>query len=195
MNQPPSVAWSLTTTMETKNLPHRLRESSFRSYEIVIAKIVKYFPAQVVLTEVCKTTGLSPLTFSARLRDAKLSLLKFKWPTTIIDMKKFNEFHDQMVIAHTSDDNILAGSREAIKLSCSEPFTIDPSPATVLSQSPAYDATQLCRNDIWLLAELIHHRCIIRPMSVSLSESDAQELEDSYDVRADKQPDGLYILT
>jgi hypothetical protein len=94
----------------TPSLPHRFREDQFRRYEPTIAKIVAGFPGPVQITP---ASGLSPITFENRLRDAMASLATNKWPS-IVD-EKFHLYYPSIVVAN-NNGILLAGDRAHLKM-------------------------------------------------------------------------------
>lgn len=62
-------------------LESRLSEDMFRRYEPLLAKAVSAFPAETSFTI---PPGISPTTFLARFRDARLSYLRFDWTSDLI---------------------------------------------------------------------------------------------------------------
>ena len=82
-----------------------LRESAFRLWEETLHQAVFLYPSPLkfVPEQLQLTTALS------RIRDAKLSLYRFNWPTKI-NMKKFREiYHDFFV--NIDGDSIRIGPR------------------------------------------------------------------------------------
>lgn len=70
--------------MTQQALPYQLTEESFRKYEPFIKQAVKNAPLE---TSFSVPDGLSVNTFVARVRDAIVSLKRFRWDTTI-DVEK-----------------------------------------------------------------------------------------------------------
>lgn len=64
-------------------LESRLSADMFRRFEPLLAKALQAFPDETSFT-IPPDCGMSPTTFLARFRDARLSYLKFNWPSTLI---------------------------------------------------------------------------------------------------------------
>ena len=62
-------------------LESRLSEDMFRRYEPLLAKAIAAFPDETSFTV---PPNISPTTFLARFRDARLSFLRFDWPSDLI---------------------------------------------------------------------------------------------------------------
>lgn len=75
---------------DTSNVPHHLSESLFRYFEPNIALAVRNWPKETAfdLTMIPVADRFAASTFVARFRDAILSLKRFKWETTLIDLDK-----------------------------------------------------------------------------------------------------------
>lgn len=65
-------------------LPHQLSEASYRKYEPLLDQALKNIPNE---TSFEVPLGMSPYTFVARLRDARVSGIKFRWKT-YVDLDK-----------------------------------------------------------------------------------------------------------
>lgn len=171
----------------TQHLPSRLSETSFRDYEPVIAQIIATWP-KVVKVE---AQGKAPITVAARLRDAKLSFERYRWPTTLFDPAAFDKIKDSIRVAHKGDC-VYAGSITSLK-------TLDVKDAQVATASlmsaipltvEITDNTQL-RLIAWLAAK----RAFAMPIILAnIDEENAEWLEDNFDVDVTKNKDGSYTL-
>ncbi len=176
------------TKKEPDRLPQRLRESSFRRYESVIAKAVKSFPKNVVVNP----KG-SPVTFSYRLRDAMLSLYRYKWSTKTVDMDKFNSLYSedrklrQIHVSHIGENISIGGDIEPSQ-SPSEDFVYtEPQGDQLFPISNSIELNLLC-----LLAS---SRYLGRPIKISPSFNfDTLELENNFDVSVTTNVDGTYTI-
>ena len=71
----------------------------FRRFEPLIAQAVRAFPAETSFTI---PSDMAPTTFLARFRDARLSFLRFNWPSTLIDREKLISIQGQHTISYDS---------------------------------------------------------------------------------------------
>lgn len=71
--------------------PHHLSEGLFRYFEPHLAEAVKNWPldTEFDLTRIPAEDRYATATFVARFRDSILSLRRYKWQTSLIDMEKF----------------------------------------------------------------------------------------------------------
>lgn len=74
-------------------LPHQLTEASFRLYEPFITLGVRNFPNETSwdvsdLRRTDESIKIGPNTFVARFRDAIISLRRFNWKPTTVDLEK-----------------------------------------------------------------------------------------------------------
>ncbi len=90
--------------MNTKNLPSRLSEKTFRHYETYIADAVALVPDDKQLR--IAPTKLAQTTFCARLRDAIRSLKLYRW-TTFINMEIFDIIVDEIEVVHRDTEVIV----------------------------------------------------------------------------------------
>lgn len=70
----------LDPTQAPTHLESRLSYDMFKRYEPLLITAVAAFPDETSFTI---PEGISPTTFVARFRDARLSYLKFNWPSAI----------------------------------------------------------------------------------------------------------------
>lgn len=69
-------------------LPYRLRESTFRTYEPLISQAIRESPSPVMVNP----APLRCTTFAARLRDSMSAFKRFQWPAsfTLFDLTTAN---------------------------------------------------------------------------------------------------------
>ncbi len=77
-------------------LESRLTEEMFRRYEPLIAKAVDAFPNE---TSFKVPPDVSPQTFLARFRDARLSYLRFGWKSEAINREKLIEIQGKHTLS------------------------------------------------------------------------------------------------
>jgi len=179
--------------MQPLTLPHRFRESSFRDYEQAIALIVASFPKAVVLSPGDK----SPITYSCRLRDAMVSLHTHHWETDLIDIPKFLDIH-QFIVVREVNGSIVCGGR----METSPKASVKPPPPSVLP--PLQPTCQADPETIILLHTLeekklvcllASRRLLATPLVVGgLSLDDASWLQENYDVVLTLNPDQTHSL-
>jgi hypothetical protein len=87
-----------TTTPQSSQLSWRLREEQFRRYETILKKAVDTFPQTFKIDPRLYNLPPSLVTCSARLRDAKLSYLRFNWVSSI-NRARFLEVENELVVS------------------------------------------------------------------------------------------------
>lgn len=92
--------------MDLTKLPHRMREGTFRTYEPLLRAGVEAFP-DVFIVDIGQK---SVATVSARLRDAKTSVITYGWETDI------NLFILKSLCISNKDDKVLIGTPYAVRL-------------------------------------------------------------------------------
>lgn len=176
---------------QTQQLPHRLKESTFRVFETDIGMIVTAFPKVVELKP--KGEKFTSLTYTARLRDAMTSLALFKWATQQVDMSKFEQVRGMIVVSHRSDGRIFAGSREELKLAANRTSetTVQPFYCEANFQTLPL-VSQETKELVCTLASL---KLLSAPVRVSgLTAADKEKLEDSFDVAVCDNGDGTWTI-
>lgn len=169
--------------MNSDSLPHRLRESTFRRYEPTLKTAVDKFPLVVRVDP--SSYGLSASTVACRLRDAKFSLLKYHWETTL-NVAKFRNIADQFAVHQREDGMVELGPLQRV---C--PTLIEP--VEVMSES-ALDMTETGLVEQLLMFTLAHERALGRPILLSMSEEARVQALAQYDI-ALTPFNGNFILT
>jgi hypothetical protein len=175
---------SHASTPDTVATPPHLTEGVFRTYERAIATAVRNWP-----TETCFTvpSGIAPTTFTARFRDAILSLKKYSWSTSV-DTTKFWSLTGKYVIARDEAGNVwfrqraprgreLGYTSEARTRGAIDPVVSFSRPSVV----PWTDSTQ---EEIAALCLLLHNRRLTGPFIIdgAVGDSLTSSLEASLDV-------------
>jgi hypothetical protein len=130
MNQP-------TNPPSSSSLPHRLRLTSVQSYAVAIRQAVNAYPAAMRFDP--RPRALA--TYSARFRDAMISLHRYQWPGVLDDalMQKFNTVYESLIISERPDGYCYSGTKETLaQLTPFQPG--DPATSTqlvVFNPSPA----------------------------------------------------------
>lgn len=166
------------------SLPYRLRESSFRRFELVIKAIVERYPDKTTFNpQSAIDKPLAQCTFACRLRDAMHSLLDNKWKT-IIDFEKFTQIHPQLDVSEQPDGLVAVGPRESLKAPAMPRVPEIHNMVVEDVQVVIHLETLAERKLIALLAScrLLRHKVIIS----GLSDADVQDLEAQYDCRIDR---------
>jgi len=179
------------------SLPHRLRETSFRKYETVLAETVKRWPAPITVSP--KEIDLSPTTYSARFRDAILSLQQYQWADTVVDMARFCQIADDIVVSHQGD-LVIIGSAETVKPNTH--FGGDwPINFVKHVEISSHEFSEALNQPSVKLVEAtllgLHHRIIqgpIRFTNVDILDSLMSTWESEYDVSVTLEPDGTLTL-
>lgn len=182
-----------------KTLPPRFRSSAFRRYEAVLKQAVDNHPNEI---EVDPTKfGLSLCTVEQRLRDAKRSYLDHHWNSKI-DWDKFNTIYHQLIVS-IRRGKIFIGQPPQAEYGDSPTGTVTADRHNKTHKTPldctihSNDTRGLCTeiNAISLLCWLAEQRALARPVKLTLLDSTADNLFNSFDINLEKQPDGSYILT
>lgn len=199
---PNNLSHSLTTPLA---LPPRLRESSFRRYEPVIAQIVSAFPMAVKINH----GAASPVTFTARLRDAMKSLYDHHWTTSSIDVAKFRYNYLDLRVSHR-ENGVFAGSKAGLDMlseitdnvaeavPCTEPVKAY---QRIDEEVPSLELNNLTRDEVKLLCLLSAQRAFVRPIEITAewldSEEEVSALLGAYDIALDRVEDKVntYLLT
>lgn len=189
---------ALPESERDKTLPPRFRSSAFRRYEAVLKQAVDNHPNEI---EVDHTKfGLSLCTVEQRLRDAKTSYYKHNWSSTI-DHDLFVRYYNQKDLeVRTRDGKIWIGRPVILIDSPLGRFHLvkgstgsGPLDCTIHSNDTRGLCTEI--NAISLLCWLAEQRALARPVKLTLLDSTADNLFNSFDINLEKQPDGSYILT
>lgn len=183
--------------MNPTKLPSRLSERSFRHYELIIARAIEAFPNITVVDP-----DGSPITYSARLRDAMLSLATYNWPTAVVNTEKFHAIYNvdlKKRLIHVSHrgSQIFIGSDTIPDDDVIPQPAVEVKPLATTQYPPAVRPLTLVADDmqIVLICQMASQRLLSAPVTVrDLTEARARELEMEYDVRIDKNPDGTYTI-
>ena len=172
----------------SNQLPHRFRESTFRDYEPFINRLVE---KAVISWPTCikidpSLFSNSHATFVGRLRDALVSYHNHNWPS-MINRNTFERIFPETQVSERTDGTILFGEKGAIKrwnIEEKVPVMVDDAPAIVI------DITQ---PDLFFI--LSHFRLLTpRIQFTGITDEKAAQLQSSYDIAIDKNPDGTYTL-
>lgn len=170
------------------NLPSRLTEKSFRKYEKDIAKAVKEWPNPVTF----KPTGNS-VVYAARMRDAMLSLFRYKW-TTEVDMTLFlTIYHEdrtkkQLHVFHAGDEVHVGGQYPDLKAEeQQETAVVDPT-KTIEVQMKELETKKI-------VCQLVAAKAVVVPIKAfGISIDESQWLEENYDVLVKLNEDGSHTI-
>lgn len=94
--------------MNDNELPHRLRESTFRLYESVLFQAIESSTGPINVNP----APLRPTTYAARVRDAIISFTKFNWSPAMFTQAELNAA--DLVVRH-SDHAVVIGRRGEFK--------------------------------------------------------------------------------
>ena len=170
-------------------LPHRFRESAFRRYESILAQVVNRFPLPVEVDT--KIYDLSSVTFSCRFRDAITSLERYRWRTDTIDMQRFAECSDLIVVRERGGKVVIGGWEETkvTEALASQPITAGAelaTPVIIDVSNPVVLST---------LITLAENRYLTMPITISnLPENTAETLASCFDISLEALDDGYHNL-
>lgn len=169
-------------------LPHRLRESQFRRYEPLIARIVETFPACIVVDPRTHYT-IAPSTFAGRLRDAMKSLKDNDWDSTKVNRTTFHAIVDSIVVRERSDGLVAIGNRDTTLAKPTKPNDV---PVDVpVGDNKLVVGDETLKHFVCMLA---HRRLLRTPIEViGLSAAEAETLQNAYDVYLEKTTDGYSL--
>lgn len=102
------------------NLLHHLSEHTFRFYEPYLTLGVRNFPDETswdiaALRASDPTIRIGPTTFVARLRDAYVSLLRFHWEPTTVDLIKLADMRGKFSFTLQTGTSIVWFKNKGIK--------------------------------------------------------------------------------
>lgn len=168
---------------EIDRLPSRLTEKAFRRYEDVIHQAVDSYPICVAF----EPTG-SISTFTARLRDAILSLYRYEWSTKI-DTVKFRNIYNDLVVSHQLNKVVIGSSKLIKATGVSGPtyFGYTAAPLDAIRLKSTEHARFIC--------ELASKQMLAVAVRVTgIDDENVEYLEMNYDVSITKNPDGSYTI-
>ena len=173
-------------------LPHRFRETAFRKYEHIISSAVDAFPATITIDPaIVSVTGV---TFACRCRDAMTSLKEHHW-STHIDMDKFLDIASRIVVSERTDGKIIIGSREGIAATLNVTSTGN-TVATISPIQPSEKTFTLSTPEQKELVMLLAHERLIAPrlFLTGITDAEALDFQQRYDISLDKHSSNVYIL-
>lgn len=136
--------------------PH-LSETNFRKWEPVFQQFFDSWPEPFEIDT--RVHGLAPTTVAARLRDAKLSLQTYGWPTTI-NASLFLSRVKHIGISQTGQYEVTIYDREHRE-------TLTPEPSVVSAQGLSIDFTDRddfsCQKILEGLCCLHHYQILVLP--------------------------------
>lgn len=169
------------------NLPHRFRESAFRTYEQSIARAVDTYPEVYIHN----TGDLTTTTFSCRMRDAITSLVEHGWPTHHVNIVKLSECFRLLKVAEhegkvlTGSYDKIKGYRLALKVTGPEEDPHDAPP--VVYTVPDLETAKI-------ICELSQHRALRTMKLFGINLDTATWLMNNYDVLLEPTTDGGHLL-
>lgn len=168
--------------LDLTKLPHRLREKSFRVYEGWLKDATKKFPEVYIM----ETPG-SIETLSARLRDAKSSVLRYNWKTDI-DLTTLKQ-----ISIGVKDGQVLIGPVSAIRQYGKVPYKTQNQESPLNPQD--YIELELFPLDsASLLKCLIIQKGLKKPIHVITPLLNLSELLTSLDIAHIENETGVTIL-
>lgn len=151
--------------MNDRPLPSQLSEAAFRRYEPLFKQALANMPAE---TEFSVPEGMSPHTFVARLRDARVSGIKFRWKTDL-DLDKLGETlysRDRWVFAMSPNGKSVWFKRAAPKGRPTELKTEGLAQHTPAQTFGALNLANLNAEEWYALAILVHYGRLATPLAV-----------------------------
>lgn len=181
------------------NLPSRLTERAFRTYEPDITLALTQYPNVVKF----KPSG-NLTTYIARIRDAMKSYNDFHWQSSSIDRALFTLRYDDLIVHQPlkHPGEVWIGGRveiaeerkrweSAVEMDSSElASSLGNEPVNVKLPIPSVEN----RLFVEFLARLAQDRLLARPVRVKTEDSFAGHLEQSYDIVVTKNDDGSYTI-
>jgi hypothetical protein len=110
-------------------------------------------------------------------------------------MAKFRQIHGFIVVSHR--DHIVAGGRLEVEEYWQSKQTpqVSSSPMNVVDFAPT-QILDVSFEECKLLCRLAAQGAFARPIAVgSIDDKDVECLEENFDVRIDKQPNGVYLIS
>lgn len=157
-------------------LPFRLQQSTFRLYEPTIALAVKVWPEKVSINP----APLRATTVTARLRDALLSLYRFRWLTEI-DMEIFDQLYPAISVIH-GDNTVQIGPRQRLSKTAKQGFKTQLTQARLTGIQ--FDEGKWTTDDINAICRLLSSRLLAGPVFIRPPLTDAYtgSLEHIFDI-------------
>jgi hypothetical protein len=93
--------------MTDDQLPFRLKQSTFRAYEPLIARAIESQGTHLTINP----APLRPTTYAARLRDAILSYDKFRWPASFDSLSFDDARRMGMLTVSHGDQSVVLGPK------------------------------------------------------------------------------------
>jgi hypothetical protein len=177
------------STLDQTQIPCRFRERAFRTYEPIIAQVIKAYPGVITFSP-SLNYSLSPDTFACRFRDALRSHERYNWTTQLIDRERFLACVNSIAVSMTKENGLLRiGDRAELRR---PDAAILNSPAR-LGSSFAPSASPLLRLDTDAECDLICKLATLRLLAAELkctgfSEQTKHQYELKYDVSIDLDP-------
>lgn len=183
----------------TKNVPYRLRESLFRTFETVIKTAVESFPRAVVVET------KSPNNTACRLREAMESLYRYAWPSTVdTNYAKFHNLKEaKMIYVREHDSKIAIGGKEETMLK-SQGDCRDSLSCSIIEQHLGeepfpFDLNKLAldgHDSLSLICFLSANRLLSRPLLLKgLWPEVATTMENKFDILLEHKQGDEWILT
>ena len=178
--------------VDSKLLPHRMREGQFRRFEKAIKEIVDKFPEVVPIS----AGKLSPLTVVGRLRDAMLSLHRYRWSTDV-DMHKFEQIYSGIDVSHRGVSIIAGGHAEIKQFDPLQEVQYEALRGLTTSVVSDGEVEELSLEALRVVCKAAAKGFLTKPLlfsCASVGDEYIVRLEDEFDVRIDKVREGVYSV-
>lgn len=172
-------------------LPPRFRESSFRTYEPLIATIVARYPTRLNIDPA--DFERSSETVSARLRDAMTSFATHGWESEI-NLARFKQIHPTLIVSQRGG-LVVIGTKETLKDKPDQQIEIEPVPLNLV---PPLRVDLLVDSFATLkfLGFLASQRVLSKPIQITVADPQwIAKLYDFYDIEFEEGRDGTFIIT
>lgn len=153
-------------------LPYRLRESTFRIYEPLIAQAIRDCPTPIMVNP----APLRCTTYAARLRDSIAAFKRFQWPASFT----LFELTDANLTVRHNEATVYLGPKGKQTTIPNEFKVVNPNRVTGLPIDTKLDAAQLEAFCLLLSSRLLSGPVILRTQV--LSQPEINSLEERYDI-------------
>ena len=155
------------TTPQSSQIPWRLRKEQFRRYEEILKRAVEAFPLVYRVNPKDWDLPNALVTCSARLRDAKISFLRYNWPSTI-NRQRYLEIEEELIVAEGTGYLVL-GRLDEIRAHFKAKVPQHPLISTDKVQEEAYELG-VTRDQFFFLCQLAANNAFSRDLIIFSSD-------------------------
>lgn len=168
----------------------RFSELAFRRYEATIAAIVQQWPSALIFSP----APLSVETFSCRLRDAIKSHQTHQWPSKSVNLMKFIQIADDIVVSTTANPGKITVAPATYFAKCKQiDFTLEKAQAEPQTNVP-HIRLENPTPDLIGAVILMHHYGIFSEPSMIKTPIDITHYSTTHNIEIAKDGEWYFIL-